>query len=247
MQLGRTCRGAFGRRVAHGRHPAAKAAPTCPCGATEHAIPHGLFPSSTSKATLSIPARTDQVQRVDHSPWRASRSPLMNTRRLGLAFWAAISAVDQLVVADRLLVEERRRRSCRPRCRAKSLLVVRGGGGGGGQVHLHALHVHHAQAHEHERGEQEEHDVDQRHDLDARSALSVGSLEPSLTGMIWSSVHGHVSPAIRMSAPACSWQCRWQLAAGIFAHSAFRQRRRRAKSSRSWPWCLADSTRVRHG
>ena len=39
-------------------------------------------------------------------------------------------------------------------------------GGGGGQIHLHALEIHHAQTHQHERGEQEEHDINERDDLD---------------------------------------------------------------------------------
>ncbi len=38
----------------------------------------------------------------------------------------------------------------------------------GGQVHLDAFQMHLAQAHHHETGEQEEHDVDQRNDLDPR-------------------------------------------------------------------------------
>src|SRR6266478_4640056 len=38
-----------------------------------------------------------------------------------------------------------------------------------GQVYLNALHVDLAQAHHHEAGEQKEHDVDQRDDLDPRS------------------------------------------------------------------------------
>ena len=37
-----------------------------------------------------------------------------------------------------------------------------------GKVNLHPLHVHLAQAHHHEAGEEKEHDVDQRNDLDAR-------------------------------------------------------------------------------
>ncbi len=45
------------------------------------------------------------------------------------------------------------------------------GHGGGGQIHLDRLQAHHAQAGEHERGEQEEHDVDERDDLDARFAV----------------------------------------------------------------------------
>src|SRR6266516_3141996 len=36
------------------------------------------------------------------------------------------------------------------------------------QVHLDPFHVHLAQAHHHEAGEQKEHDVDQRDDLDPR-------------------------------------------------------------------------------
>lgn len=42
------------------------------------------------------------------------------------------------------------------------------GGGGGGEVHLDALEIDHAEADEHEGGEEEEHDVDQGDDLDAR-------------------------------------------------------------------------------
>ena len=38
----------------------------------------------------------------------------------------------------------------------------------GGQVHLDVPLVHHAQAHQHKCGEQKEHDIDQRNDLDAR-------------------------------------------------------------------------------
>ena len=38
----------------------------------------------------------------------------------------------------------------------------------GGQVHLDAFHVHLAQAHHHKTGEEKEHDVDQRNDLDPR-------------------------------------------------------------------------------
>src|SRR5436190_15893894 len=37
-----------------------------------------------------------------------------------------------------------------------------------GQIHLDSLHVHLAKAHHHETGEQKEHDVDQRDDLDPR-------------------------------------------------------------------------------
>src|SRR5712692_5908933 len=39
------------------------------------------------------------------------------------------------------------------------------------QGHLDALHMHLAQAHHHETGEQKEHDVDQRNDLDPRSLV----------------------------------------------------------------------------
>ena len=37
-----------------------------------------------------------------------------------------------------------------------------------GQIHFDSLHVHLTQAHHHETGEQKEHDVDQRDDLDPR-------------------------------------------------------------------------------
>jgi len=37
-----------------------------------------------------------------------------------------------------------------------------------GQIHFDPLHVHLTQAHHHETGEQKEHDVDQRDDLDPR-------------------------------------------------------------------------------
>jgi hypothetical protein len=46
------------------------------------------------------------------------------------------------------------------------------GHGGSGQIHFDGLQFHHAQAREHEGSEQEEHDVDQGDDLDAR--FSVG-------------------------------------------------------------------------
>ena len=38
----------------------------------------------------------------------------------------------------------------------------------GGQIHFDSLHVHLTQAHHHKTGEQKEHDVDQRDDLDPR-------------------------------------------------------------------------------
>ena len=37
-----------------------------------------------------------------------------------------------------------------------------------GQIHFDSLHVHLTQAYHHETGEQKEHDVDQRDDLDPR-------------------------------------------------------------------------------
>jgi len=37
-----------------------------------------------------------------------------------------------------------------------------------GQIHFDSLHVHLTQAHHHKTGEQKEHDVDQRDDLDPR-------------------------------------------------------------------------------
>ena len=37
-----------------------------------------------------------------------------------------------------------------------------------GQIHFDPLHVHLTQAHHHKTGEQKEHDVDQRDDLDPR-------------------------------------------------------------------------------
>jgi len=37
-----------------------------------------------------------------------------------------------------------------------------------GQIHFDPLHVHLTQAHHHKTGEQKEHDVDQRNDLDPR-------------------------------------------------------------------------------
>ena len=42
---------------------------------------------------------------------------------------------------------------------------------GRGQIHFDGLQFHHAQAREHERGEQEEHDVDERNDLNARFSM----------------------------------------------------------------------------
>ncbi|MEY2526477.1 MAG: hypothetical protein QOE73_1248 [Verrucomicrobiota bacterium] len=47
-------------------------------------------------------------------------------------------------------------------------------GDGRGKVHTNAFHVGLAQAHHHETGEQKEHDVDQRNNLDARSFLRNG-------------------------------------------------------------------------
>ena len=41
-------------------------------------------------------------------------------------------------------------------------------------VHLDPFHVHLAQAHHHETGEQKEHDVDQRNDLDPRLLVRNG-------------------------------------------------------------------------
>jgi hypothetical protein len=54
------------------------------------------------------------------------------------------------------------------------------GHGGGGQIHFDGLQFHHAQAGEHEGSEEEEHDVDQRDDLDTR--FSVGERGADLHG-----------------------------------------------------------------
>jgi hypothetical protein len=51
-------------------------------------------------------------------------------------------------------------------------LEIAPGHRGSGQIHLDGLQFHHAQAREHKGSEQEEHDVDQRNDLDSR--FSVG-------------------------------------------------------------------------
>src|SRR4029077_13934574 len=45
----------------------------------------------------------------------------------------------------------------------------------GGQIDLDPLHVNLAQAHHHEAGEQKEHDIDQRNDLDSRFLVRNGS------------------------------------------------------------------------
>jgi hypothetical protein len=50
--------------------------------------------------------------------------------------------------------------------------------GGRGQIHFDGLQFHHAQTREHEGSEQEEHDVDQGDDLDAR--FSVGKWRANL-------------------------------------------------------------------
>ena len=43
-----------------------------------------------------------------------------------------------------------------------------------GQIHLDSFHVHLTQAHHHKTGEQKEHDVDQRDDLDPRFLVRNG-------------------------------------------------------------------------
>ena len=43
-----------------------------------------------------------------------------------------------------------------------------------GQIDLDAFHMHLAQAHHHEAGEEKEHDVDQRNDLDPRFLVRYG-------------------------------------------------------------------------
>ena len=100
------------------------------------------------------------------SPWRASWSPLMNTRRAGLAA-AAAKRCGQFVERRWHFIQINAAGAIDGNIQ-EILFHFGGGGDGGGEIHLHALKVHHAQAHEHERGQQEEHDVDQRHDLDPR-------------------------------------------------------------------------------
>ena len=56
----------------------------------------------------------------------------------------------------------------------KILYLIRRGQTLRRQVYLDAFHMHLAQAHHHEAGEEKEHDVDQRDDLDARFLVRDG-------------------------------------------------------------------------
>ena len=81
-------------------------------------------------------------------------------------------------------------------------LGFRDSGGGLGQVERYPVELGHAEAHHHEAGEQEEHDVDQRDDLDACVVAML------ITGVAGGELDGHQRGRLMEAVKASrSWPC----------------------------------------
>ncbi len=88
-------------------------------------------------------------------------------RKVGVGSEPVGQIISQVLQRDLGLFEVNLARSTDPDIDEVGFEIPRRGFGGG-QIHLDGLEPDHVQAGQHKRGQQEEHDVDQRNDFDAR-------------------------------------------------------------------------------